>query len=175
MYIAIKSELPDVNLYHSFYLLSRLKKNMAFMFGLIFTECCRFFASEQHRTGKPIPGDHLRDEIPLDLDMEKSLEDPFSFSEWIDQHRAEVNEKGKRKIFGDNSQFQVKILHYSTIASESSDINKILSRISLESKSNSQVLPLNVSFLDHICRSTCMVKEKTVMNAKKQKHSFGKW
>ena len=99
--------------------------------------------------------------------------DPFSFSEWKDQHRAEINEKGKRKMFGDDSQFQVKILHFFQIALESLDNNQTPKL--LLSRNNSQALPLNVPFLDYICRSTYTVKEKTVMNAKKQKHSFGKW
>ena len=67
----------------------------------------RYFASEQHKTGKPIPGDHLMDKIPLELDMEKSLGDPFVLHDWIDKHREEIEKKGKKMMFEGDQQFQV--------------------------------------------------------------------
>lgn len=69
--------------------------------------CFRFFASEQHRTGKPIPGQNLLDELPLELDLAKSLVDPFPLKDWIDQHREEINSKGSKKMFEGTNQFQV--------------------------------------------------------------------
>ncbi len=66
----------------------------------------RFFASEQCKTGKPIEGTLMK-ELPLELDMEVTLEDPFLVNAWVKEHKKEINEKGKLKVFDRNYQFQV--------------------------------------------------------------------
>ncbi len=50
-------------------------------------------------------------ELPLELDMEVTLEDPFSVNAWIEEHKKEINEKGKLKVFDKNYQFQVGGIH----------------------------------------------------------------
>ena len=44
-------------------------------------------------------------ELPLELDMEVTLEDPFSVNAWIEEHKKEINEKGKLKVFDKNYQY----------------------------------------------------------------------
>lgn len=43
------------------------------------------------------------------LDSKKSLQDPFNLHTFIDSKRQDLEEKGQVNLFGDNSQFQVKI------------------------------------------------------------------
>ena len=50
--------------------------------------------------------------IPLELDMEKSLGDPFLLSEWLEQHKDEIKEKGKKMMFEGDQQFQVHIFKF---------------------------------------------------------------
>lgn len=46
---------------------------------------------------------------PIVLDSKKSLQDPFNLHTFIDSKRQDLEEKGRVNLFGDNSQFQVKI------------------------------------------------------------------
>lgn len=66
----------------------------------------RFFASDQCKTGKPVPGT-IPENPPIVLDSKKSLQDPFNLHTFIDSKRQDLEEKGRVNLFGDNSQFQV--------------------------------------------------------------------
>ncbi|XP_054717432.1 3-hydroxyanthranilate 3,4-dioxygenase-like [Uloborus diversus] len=57
-----------------------------------------FFASEQHRTGKPIPGTIPIDK-PVPQDIQRQLELPFSLNEWLKLHRHHLDTKGKKTLF----------------------------------------------------------------------------
>ncbi|KAK2157237.1 hypothetical protein LSH36_195g07026 [Paralvinella palmiformis] len=68
-----------------------------------------FFQSEQHKTGKPIPGT-IAETIPLTLDMNTELVPPFSLNNWMKTHNAQLDDNGKLALFDcDKHQFQVYI------------------------------------------------------------------
>jgi len=83
-----------------------------------------FFASEQHRTGKPLPGT-IPDPCPIDLNMEITLQPPFLFSEWLKDNRQEIDEAGKKRVFSDTFQFQVFVYG----KGENSDYNEVAETI----------------------------------------------
>ncbi|XP_787214.3 3-hydroxyanthranilate 3,4-dioxygenase [Strongylocentrotus purpuratus] len=66
----------------------------------------RYFASEQHKTGKPIEGT-LPEKPPVTLDTERKLNAPFKLQEWIEKNREEIDSKGSKSLFGDKNQFSV--------------------------------------------------------------------
>lgn len=66
----------------------------------------RFFASEQCKTGKPIEGT-LPENIPVVLDTERKLEEPFKLQEWIDKNREEIDTNGSKALFGEAYQFSI--------------------------------------------------------------------
>ncbi|XP_005102960.1 3-hydroxyanthranilate 3,4-dioxygenase [Aplysia californica] len=68
----------------------------------------RYFASEQFKTGKPIPGT-IPENPPVVLDDKISLQNPFNFHSWIERNRSEINQKGFIQLFGDTYQFQVRV------------------------------------------------------------------
>ncbi|XP_059177980.1 3-hydroxyanthranilate 3,4-dioxygenase-like [Physella acuta] len=68
----------------------------------------RYFESEQHKTGKSIPGT-IPENPPIILDSKTSLQDPFNLHKWIEDHREEIDSKGFVQLFGDNNQFSVKV------------------------------------------------------------------
>uniref|UniRef100_A0A7M4FDY8 3-hydroxyanthranilate 3,4-dioxygenase n=1 Tax=Crocodylus porosus TaxID=8502 RepID=A0A7M4FDY8_CROPO len=63
-----------------------------------------FFSSSQYRTGKPNP-DELLKVTPFPLNA-TAVMDPFSFQDWLNDHRREINEKKSLSIFGDNFETQ---------------------------------------------------------------------
>ncbi|CAH1790658.1 unnamed protein product [Owenia fusiformis] len=65
-----------------------------------------FVASEQCKTGKPLPGT-IPENPPIVLDSERKLEDPFPLKDWINANRAEIEANGHKEIFGNGYQFQV--------------------------------------------------------------------
>ncbi|XP_038078624.1 3-hydroxyanthranilate 3,4-dioxygenase-like isoform X1 [Patiria miniata] len=67
-----------------------------------------FFASEQYKTGKPIPGT-IPENPPVIIDTETEVEAPFSLLSWMDKHQEEIQEKGFKKLFGDKYQFEVAV------------------------------------------------------------------
>ncbi|XP_028409768.1 3-hydroxyanthranilate 3,4-dioxygenase-like [Dendronephthya gigantea] len=60
-----------------------------------------FFSSEQHKTGKPIPGT-ITDNPPFKLDTTTKLADPFSLQKWVEENKEEIKEKGLKVIFESN-------------------------------------------------------------------------
>ncbi|KAM4694627.1 3-hydroxyanthranilate 3,4-dioxygenase [Discoglossus pictus] len=73
-----------------------------------------FFNSKQYKTGKPDP-DQAPEKMPFSLNtMEVSK--PFSFQNWLDKHRLEINQKKHIHLFGD--QFETKALIYGSGQSE---------------------------------------------------------
>eukprot|EP00914_Ancora_sagittata_P033600 GHVO01067729.1.p1 GENE.GHVO01067729.1~~GHVO01067729.1.p1 ORF type:complete len:288 (+),score=37.56 GHVO01067729.1:49-864(+) len=68
-----------------------------------------FFASEQYKTGKPIPGSGtIFEQPPIDIDHETKLQDPINFKEWINEHRDELKKRGKVPVY-DNKRFQFQV------------------------------------------------------------------
>ncbi|XP_058407329.1 3-hydroxyanthranilate 3,4-dioxygenase isoform X2 [Diceros bicornis minor] len=67
-----------------------------------------FFSSEQHRTGKPIP-DQLLKEPPFPLST-RSIMEPMSLEAWLDGHRRELQAGTPLSLFGDTYETQV-IVH----------------------------------------------------------------
>ncbi|KAF3826826.1 hypothetical protein GH733_009351 [Mirounga leonina] len=68
----------------------------------------RFFSSEQHKTGKPIP-DQLLQEPPFPLST-RSVMEPMSLEAWLDGHRRQLQAGTPLSLFGDTYETQV-IVH----------------------------------------------------------------
>jgi len=68
----------------------------------------RYFASEQHITGRPIPGSVL-DKPPVTLDSKLKLEEPIDLENWVTVNRKEIDTNGRKKVFPGDYQFQVYI------------------------------------------------------------------
>ncbi|XP_045741062.1 3-hydroxyanthranilate 3,4-dioxygenase isoform X2 [Mirounga angustirostris] len=68
----------------------------------------RFFSSEQHKTGKPIP-DQLLQEPPFPLST-RSIMEPMSLEAWLDGHRRQLQAGTPLSLFGDTYETQV-IVH----------------------------------------------------------------
>ncbi|XP_067681901.1 3-hydroxyanthranilate 3,4-dioxygenase-like [Haliotis asinina] len=68
-----------------------------------------YFASEQHKTGRPLPGT-IPENPPVVLDSTISLQAPFNLWDWLNTHREELHSKGQIQLFGDQYQFDVRIL-----------------------------------------------------------------
>ncbi|KAH3846391.1 3-hydroxyanthranilate 3,4-dioxygenase-like [Dreissena polymorpha] len=69
----------------------------------------RFFASEQHKTGKALPGT-IPENPPIKLNSSLSLQSPFHLATFIKDNRAEIDGKGYVKLFQRDDythQFQV--------------------------------------------------------------------
>ncbi|PVD25825.1 hypothetical protein C0Q70_13488 [Pomacea canaliculata] len=68
----------------------------------------KFFASEQYKTGKPIPGTILENP-PVELNVDIALEDPFKLKTWIAENHSQLDEDGFIPVYGDPYQFQVTV------------------------------------------------------------------
>lgn len=66
----------------------------------------RYFASEQYKTGKPIPGT-IPENPSITVDHDVTTMEPFSFKDWMDKHSEEIESKGFKKVFEGNYQFSV--------------------------------------------------------------------
>ncbi|XP_004582823.2 3-hydroxyanthranilate 3,4-dioxygenase [Ochotona princeps] len=64
-----------------------------------------FFRSEQHRTGKPIP-EQLLKEPPFPLSTRPVME-PMSLEAWLDSHRSKLQAGTSLSLFGDSYETQV--------------------------------------------------------------------
>ncbi|KAL3872547.1 hypothetical protein ACJMK2_035770 [Sinanodonta woodiana] len=73
----------------------------------------RFFASEQFKTGKPIPGT-IPENPPIKLNFSISIPDPFNLHDWIENNREKINLKGFLKLFTDldNYKYQFQVFVY---------------------------------------------------------------
>jgi 3-hydroxyanthranilate 3,4-dioxygenase len=69
-----------------------------------------FFASEQFKTGKPVPG-VIPDKSPIEIDSQTSLGDPFSLKDWIATNRQQIDADGKLAVF-DRSKHQLQVFIY---------------------------------------------------------------
>ena len=50
----------------------------------------------------------IPDKLPFELDMERQVEEPFDFQEWINTNRETIDEKGRLAVFDcDKYQFRV--------------------------------------------------------------------
>nr|XP_053641502.1 3-hydroxyanthranilate 3,4-dioxygenase-like [Cherax quadricarinatus] len=68
-----------------------------------------FFNSEQHKTGKPIPGT-ISDNPPWLHDTVRKVEEPFSLAKWLNKHRAEIQQEGQKRVFDLSYQSDVVVL-----------------------------------------------------------------
>ncbi|KAJ6634265.1 hypothetical protein lerEdw1_014097 [Lerista edwardsae] len=66
-----------------------------------------FFSSQQYQTGKPNPDEPLK-EMPFPMNDTRVM-DPFSFQNWLDEHREEVQRMKSLSLFGDNFETKVTI------------------------------------------------------------------
>ncbi|XP_063775879.1 3-hydroxyanthranilate 3,4-dioxygenase [Pseudophryne corroboree] len=71
-------------------------ENLGTQLGPIINE---FFDSKQYKTGKPDP-DQKSEKIPFPLNTENVLE-PFSFHNWLEEHRLEIIQKKHVCLFED--------------------------------------------------------------------------
>ncbi|KAE8600631.1 hypothetical protein XENTR_v10013338 [Xenopus tropicalis] len=62
----------------------------------------RFFSSEQYKSGKPDPAQPIG-KMPFFLNTEQVME-PFSFQNWLNKHRLEINQKKRVSLFGHNQE-----------------------------------------------------------------------
>lgn len=68
-----------------------------------------YFASQQHKTGKPIPGT-IREDQPWVPDTARVVPEPFSLAKWLNKNRAEIQQEGSRWLFDTSYQSDVEIL-----------------------------------------------------------------
>jgi len=71
-----------------------------------------FFASEQYKTGVPIPGTTDEDEEKFKVDKETTTEKPFPLKEWVSSNIAEIKNGGKL-LFG-NGEFKIHVHGHGT-------------------------------------------------------------
>ncbi|KFM79662.1 3-hydroxyanthranilate 3,4-dioxygenase, partial [Stegodyphus mimosarum] len=68
-----------------------------------------FFASEQYKTGKPIPGTILEDK-PVKQDYQRLLDTPFSLKTWLRSNEEAIDKEGKKRLFEGNYVSRVYVL-----------------------------------------------------------------
>ncbi|CAL4098259.1 unnamed protein product, partial [Meganyctiphanes norvegica] len=68
-----------------------------------------YFASEQHKTGKPIPGT-ITDNPPWVPDTTRVLEKPFPLASWLTKHKAEIEQEGSRRLWDLSYQSDIVVL-----------------------------------------------------------------
>jgi len=70
----------------------------------------RYFASEQHKTGKPVKGHPNNPEKPFVVDTVTKVPEPVSFKLWLFNHRKELDAKGTYMIGGENERGESKVI-----------------------------------------------------------------
>ncbi|XP_071962295.1 3-hydroxyanthranilate 3,4-dioxygenase-like [Antedon mediterranea] len=68
----------------------------------------RFFASEQFKTGKPIPGT-IPENPPVKIDTKRELQSPFNLKEWIAENLTEIKKWGYKTLWDEENQFSVRV------------------------------------------------------------------
>lgn len=69
-----------------------------------------FFASEQCRTGRPLPGT-IPENPPYQPDSNLSVTNPFNLKDWIDANREDIQTNGQKKLF-DDTNYQSDVIIY---------------------------------------------------------------
>uniref|UniRef100_A0A7M5VEF4 3-hydroxyanthranilate 3,4-dioxygenase n=1 Tax=Clytia hemisphaerica TaxID=252671 RepID=A0A7M5VEF4_9CNID len=64
-----------------------------------------YFASEQYKTGVPIPGTTDEDEEKFKVDRTSTVNTPFLLSEWVKENRKELDNQGK--VLFEQGEFKV--------------------------------------------------------------------
>ena len=72
-----------------------------------------FFASEQYKTGVPVPGT-VREEPPIQIDESTELGAPFALKEFVDKHKAALERGECIWVFPETAEFKVQ-LHGGTL------------------------------------------------------------
>lgn len=60
-----------------------------------------YFASEQHKTGVPIPGT-IPENPPYHPDACLKVNDPFNLDKWLESNEEEIRRNGMKKLFEDS-------------------------------------------------------------------------
>jgi len=79
-----------------------------------------YFASEQYKTGVPIPGDHLNPSPPYDIDRVTTLERPVKFNDWLKQNESLLNAQGRRLVGNESN--ETKVLVFGQGKTETSNV-----------------------------------------------------
>ncbi|EFX66740.1 hypothetical protein DAPPUDRAFT_302443 [Daphnia pulex] len=69
-----------------------------------------FFASEQCKTGRPVPGT-IPENPHFHPDGQLQLENPFNLKEWLQSHRTEIHQNGKKNLF-DGAKYKSDVIIY---------------------------------------------------------------
>ena len=101
-HVEVDGQPTHESLYEAWFYCSDLGKELAPIIN-------GFFASEQYKTGRPLPGT-IPDNPPIQLDSVTTLQRPFSLRQWIADHRETIDTDGKEVMFGGaTSQLQVEV------------------------------------------------------------------
>lgn len=85
-----------------------------------------FKASEQFRTGKPIPGDHINPSPPFALNRDIAIQRPVKFSEWLLNHGSKLSEKGISFLGFNGSESKVLVFGEGSTALEAVPVETLL-------------------------------------------------
>lgn len=69
-----------------------------------------FFASEQCKTGRPVPGT-IPENPHFHPDGQLQLENPFNLKEWLQSHGTEIHQNGKKNLF-DGAKYKSDVIIY---------------------------------------------------------------
>ena len=69
-----------------------------------------FSASEQYRTGRPLPGT-IQENPPYHPDPDRQLENPFCLKDWFKSNEDEIHREGQKRLF-DNANYQSDVIIY---------------------------------------------------------------
>ncbi|KAF2355351.1 3-hydroxyanthranilic acid dioxygenase [Trinorchestia longiramus] len=66
----------------------------------------RYFASEQHKTGRPLPGT-ITENPPFQPDAVRTTEKPFHLRKWIDKNMEKIQSEGKLRLWDTSYQSDI--------------------------------------------------------------------
>ena len=69
-----------------------------------------FFASEQCRTGRPLPGT-IPENPPYHPDPDRQLKNPFCLKDWLKSNEDEIHRDGQKRLF-DGANYQSDVIVY---------------------------------------------------------------
>jgi 3-hydroxyanthranilate 3,4-dioxygenase len=69
-----------------------------------------FFASEQCKTGRPVPGT-IPENPPYQIDCKLKVENPFNLKDWLKTYQTEIHQNGKKYLF-DEAKYKSDVIIY---------------------------------------------------------------
>ena len=72
-----------------------------------------FFASEEYRTGRPIPGSSIPDKLPYHVDFQRKVQEPFNLATWLQCNKPDIKRNGVKNLFAGEI-LQSEVLIYGT-------------------------------------------------------------